>query len=341
MAKKRNIIGEKFGKLTVIKEDLDKLTKLDSGGYNHYYICECECGNIITTSKRSLLNGHTKSCGCAKVGSQRENLTGKKFNRLLVIKLDEERTKKSLEDFRSGLTNCTRTYWICKCDCGKIKTITSYQLKSGETKSCGCYSADLTRERNIMNKDKINRVPRIKENIIEEHKDSLYVYLDDKSDYFIIDKKNIDLLHGRYFKKDTNGYWIAWRRESDDNSLPKSIKIHQEVAKEKYGKYSKELIPDHLNRNKNDNRESNIILKTIADNTHNRSLSKNNKSGKTGVYFKNDIHKWIACIMVNYKNIYLGSFKTYEDAVKVRKEAEKKYGFTCDDVFPEQDYETL
>ena len=29
-------------------------------------------------------------------------------------------------------------YWHCECDCGKEKDINTYQLKSGQTKSCGC-----------------------------------------------------------------------------------------------------------------------------------------------------------------------------------------------------------
>ncbi len=36
-------------------------------------------------------------------------------------------------------------------------------------------------------------------------------------------------------------------------------------------------------------------------------------------------------------HIYLGSFKTFDEAVKARKEAEIKYEFTCDDVYPKYD----
>lgn len=28
--------------------------------------------------------------------------------------------------------------WVCRCDCGKIKTIPGCSLRSGHTKSCGC-----------------------------------------------------------------------------------------------------------------------------------------------------------------------------------------------------------
>ena len=55
---------------------------------------------------------------------KKENLIGKKFNRLLVI------------DYAEKLNN--RMSWLCKCNCGNIKVINASKLKSGHTKSCGC-----------------------------------------------------------------------------------------------------------------------------------------------------------------------------------------------------------
>lgn len=53
--------------------------------------------------------------------------------------------------------------------------------------------------------------------------------------------------------------------------------------------------------------------------------------------FAKDKNAWMAYITVNYKRIYLGIFKNYEDAVKIRKEAEIQYGFTCDENVSEYD----
>jgi hypothetical protein len=58
------------------------------------------------------------------------DLTGQKFNRLTVIKFshtDKHRFNK----------------WECICDCGKKVIANSAQLKSGGTKSCGCYKNEL------------------------------------------------------------------------------------------------------------------------------------------------------------------------------------------------------
>lgn len=58
-----------------------------------------------------------------------EDLTGKRFGRLIAVK-------------RVPSTNNTPT-WLCLCDCGKETSSAAYQLKVGNTKSCGC----LKRER--------------------------------------------------------------------------------------------------------------------------------------------------------------------------------------------------
>lgn len=61
------------------------------------------------------------------------DLTGQKFNRLLVI--EPARTK-------SG-----KFAWKCKCDCGKFVIVKGFELKNGGTKSCGCYKNDIARKR--------------------------------------------------------------------------------------------------------------------------------------------------------------------------------------------------
>jgi hypothetical protein len=54
------MIGNKYGKLTVLKLDEEK-----SKNGRKYYLCECECGNIKSVRSDCLTSGNTKSCGCA------------------------------------------------------------------------------------------------------------------------------------------------------------------------------------------------------------------------------------------------------------------------------------
>ena len=118
--------------------------------------------------------------------------------------------------------------------------------------------------------------------------------------------------------------------------------LHQVVAEIKYGEYdTKKQMPDHLSRNTNDNRKCNIILKSNMKNTHNRSKSIVNSSGKTGVSFSLQKNKWTAYITVNYKTIYLGQFSTFEEAVQKRRKAEEEYGFTCDEQVADYDKEVI
>lgn len=52
------------------------------------------------------------------------DITGKKYNKLTVISFYDIKDKKSR--------------WLCECDCGKQKIIYAKDLKSNNTKSCGC-----------------------------------------------------------------------------------------------------------------------------------------------------------------------------------------------------------
>lgn len=61
-------------------------------------------------------------------GAIAENLSGRVFGRLTIERRDCQRTK--------------RVYWICKCVCGATRSVAACELKSGKTKSCGCFDMD-------------------------------------------------------------------------------------------------------------------------------------------------------------------------------------------------------
>lgn len=64
-----DIIGEKFGRLTVDslygRTPNNKLT----------YLCTCDCGNTVIAIGAELRNGHTKSCGCYRIDVTSERMT--------------------------------------------------------------------------------------------------------------------------------------------------------------------------------------------------------------------------------------------------------------------------
>tara|TARA_B100001057_G_scaffold347350_1_gene348673 strand:- start:386 stop:1018 length:633 start_codon:yes stop_codon:yes gene_type:complete len=95
-----------------------------------------------------------------------------------------------------------------------------------------------------------------------------------------------------------------------------------------YGEWPESnLVIDHKNGNRYDNTIENLRLVTQAENSKNRSTPKDNTSGHIGLYWRKEKKKWQVQIGLNGKIIHIGSFKNKEDAIKARKEAEKKYGF--------------
>src|ERR1700676_5783153 len=60
---------------------------------------------------------------------------GQKFGRLLVVR-------------RGPTSNSGHIRYICKCDCGKEKTVSGAALKTGNTQSCGCFLHDVLEKRN-------------------------------------------------------------------------------------------------------------------------------------------------------------------------------------------------
>ena len=82
---------------------------------------------------------------------------------------------------------------------------------------------------------------------------------------------------------------------------------------------------DHINRIRTDNRIANLREVSHKQNGQNASKSRSNTSGYPGVYWDKQHSKWVARIMHNRKNIYLGYFATIEEALSARKAGELKY----------------
>lgn len=65
MAGSLDIVGQKYGKLLVVKFLYSKIRTKDKRAHRHY-LCHCDCGRekVITTG--DLRQGRTTSCGCAR-----------------------------------------------------------------------------------------------------------------------------------------------------------------------------------------------------------------------------------------------------------------------------------
>ena len=129
-----NMVGKKFGKLTVIKRAGTHISTC--GQKKPLWLCECDCGNQKMIISEDLKSGHTKSCGCLPTktrGSGLIDLIGKRYGKLIVIERaeDYEYVTKDGEIYRSPR-------WLCKCDCGNNVIVQGGNLRNNATTSCGC-----------------------------------------------------------------------------------------------------------------------------------------------------------------------------------------------------------
>lgn len=85
----------------------------------------------------------------------------------------------------------------------------------------------------------------------------------------------------------------------------------------------KGLYIDHIDHNTLNNLDSNLRVCTSKENSRNRNNSNRVYPGVFQQYKTSD--KWSAVITVDYKNIWLGTFDTLEEAINARKDAEQKY----------------
>ncbi len=120
--KKSELVGERFGMLTVTE---------DSGqrkGSSILYRCQCDCGGKILAIRHELVGGMVRDCGCRPKSEKKsvEDLIGRRFGMLTVT---EDSGKRS----GSGVI-----LWRCSCDCGGEILATRQQLESGNIRSCGC-----------------------------------------------------------------------------------------------------------------------------------------------------------------------------------------------------------
>lgn len=121
---RENLIGRKFGHLTVIDSAEDEITK--SGVRIGRWKCLCDCGASVITRGSSLKSGHTKGCG--QKHRVIKDMTGQKFGKLTVIERAEDYINKD---------GTKHIRWLCHCDCGREAVVRGTALRYGSTTSCG------------------------------------------------------------------------------------------------------------------------------------------------------------------------------------------------------------
>lgn len=121
------MIGKKFKSLTIISLDEEKNNKFKEERKKGlrkntptYYICKCDCGNILSLEKSKIQR--RKEFGCKKCKYINFNeYINKKINHWTILNFIKEERK-----------------FYCQCDCGTKKKVDCYNLINNQSKDCGC-----------------------------------------------------------------------------------------------------------------------------------------------------------------------------------------------------------
>lgn len=290
---KDELIGQTFGDFYLYDFNYEK-----AKSYKYYYKCRCiKCGKEKEIQSSTLKNGKCIKCTCnpeynkyTNIKGYKEDLSGKIFGNLTVNSFNSKKDSHSL--------------WNCTCNlCGNncVRNVT--YLKTCDNPMCQDCAVKFGND---------DRKP----NNIKNMGDYCII-----NEQIYIDKEDLDKIldYHRYISINTNGY--AYLRYNQQDYF-----IHRLIMNIpcKYNNDSK-IIVDHINGNRLDNRKSNLRICTKNLNPINCKLYKNNSSGCKGVNWNKRLKKWEVNIYYKHQHIYLGIYANYEEAVSVRKEAEKKY----------------
>lgn len=213
--KKKNLLGQTFGRLTVI-------APAESRNGRTYWLCRCECGKEKAFLAGNLVGGKSTSCGCVSLGG-RVNISGKKFGHLTAIEC-------------VGVTNDKGTLWKCRCDCGKEVIVQNNNLKSGHTTSCGCKREEIynTPEKRIEGLKNSPRTGRFETNmhakrwILTSQNGTVYrfknlsMFIRNNPELFDIAGTDGDvskIVKQLSYIRNSNRKWHGWTiREDEDNN---------------------------------------------------------------------------------------------------------------------------
>lgn len=181
------------------------------------------------------------------------------------------------------------TKWNCICHCGEKFVTTAERLKSGKTKSCGC----------------------------ERYH---YKFIEDRYTY-----NSYNAMIDRCTNKDSPNYpkyggsgvsvCCRWLEKGDlgflnfvedMGSRPQNTTLNRIHSADVYSKETCEWA-------------------SLAMQSYDQKLRKDNLSGICGVKYRKDRGKWIAYIRVNGEHISLYYGNSKEEAIRKRKEAEMLY----------------
>ena len=144
---RKDLTNKKFEKFLVLNRADDIV--YSNGQARSAWLCQCDCGNKKVVAGATLLNGSSTNCGCVRrektIARNKKNSVDLKGHRFGLLTVEEKADDYICSDGKR------KTAWKCRCDCGNTTVVTENDLKTENTKSCGCFKGIKIRERSFEN----------------------------------------------------------------------------------------------------------------------------------------------------------------------------------------------
>lgn len=158
----------------------------------------------------------------------------------------------------------------------------------------------------------------IKENFIVIYDNHAEIIIESKGNIhkILIDKEDIEKVNKyKWWISNSNGYIFADSRGEEN---PYRLSLHRYILNVD----DREILVDHINRNRLDNRKCNLRKTSPTGNSINRSIQSNNKSGVIGVSWHKKNNTWEIRLKLYGKKLCIGYSKDLEEATRMRLQAE-------------------
>lgn len=213
-------------------------------------------------------------------------MIGDVYGRLTVLFEEKERKGSKIKYF-------------CLCSCGNTVSVMGGDLRSGHTKSCGCYQLEQTSEKNGTHRKTKTKAWNA---------------------WINMRRRCYEVLCEMYPHYGGRGIKVCERWNPEAGGSFENFLADM-------GECPKHLSLDRIDVNK-DYSPNNCRWASTKMQSFNRRLSPRNTTGKAGVRFVETLkNKWVASICIDKKLTHLGCFKTKEEAIVAREMAElEEYG---------------
>lgn len=211
---------------------------------------------------------------------------------------------------------------LCRCECGQTKIVDNAKLRTGHSRSCGCFRWEIMPAGTPVNRREIRLFGQLARG---------RVALIDEEDYDLVAPYRWNV---REWRKDgrliAGPYAATSLSRRDHGGKAPTLLMHVLIMGQPY--------IDHENGNGLDNRRPNLRPATAAQNAANRRMKQSGRSAYKGVSPSPSRKRWIAAIGHGGKLHYLGSFASELSAAYAydlaAREAHGKFACTNFDAEP-------